>query len=358
MTSYNYPDSASYAFPVINAGGGSSVFVPVGKLIYPINTLAANSGVGSVTLSNGKIGYVVQAPISGDIERFAFQMATVTTGAIMDCRIETVNSVGQPTGTLWGTDTNNAAFTINNTDDDLMLEVTLTSPATVVKGDLIALVVSNPAASFGNMQFRTMIQPFSPTIPYGGTNNGSAWSKSQFNPPIALYYAGGTRVAPAGCIPARNFTTQTVNSGTTPDEVGNKITLPFSCKVSGIVGVFSGPATATVNVKIYSAADALLVDKPMTNQQSATTGVAMKYWYFDDVITLDKDTVYRVAIQGTNATNWLMGYIDSDSTTWVDTWDLGQNCVWTERTDLGAWTETNTKRAMLSLLIDEIPDDA
>lgn len=331
--------------------------VSLGGLAYPDYSLATNQGTINITTASNQFGSVIQVPKAGNIDRFSLQMETVTTGATMDWRIETVGANGVPTGTLWGTNTNNNAFVVNATDDNLMLEAIMTASATVARGDIIALVASNPAVSPGNISYRTLSTPLTGTFPYNGSGTTGAWTKSAGTPCCTIHYDDGTRYQPRGCMAVRNATTQTINSTTTPDEVGIKFSLPFKATIRGILAAFAGSATAAMTIKLYDASDNLLASLVLgTIQKSATTSIALKSYEFTSSYTVDKNTVYRVTFLPTNNTNWTVEYIDADSTTWVDTWILGQNYIWTERTDAGAWTDTTTKRLSLALIVDEVDD--
>jgi len=70
-------------------------------------------------------------------------------------------------------------------------------------------------------------------------------------------------------------------------------------------------------------------------------------------VILVKDFYYRIVITpGADAV--AVPTLNVISAAAMDELSFGQDCIWTQRTDGGAWTQTATKRAMLGLVIDQL----
>src|SRR3990167_3397480 len=118
---------------------------------YPMNASAAPTLTTTTYVIDAaaeKVAIVVAASTAKDIHKVHVRTGTVTTGDTVDVRIETVDSAttGDPTGTLWQTNTN-GALVIADGDDSVWKSVTLTADATsLVIGDVYAVVIVNGGA--------------------------------------------------------------------------------------------------------------------------------------------------------------------------------------------------------------------
>jgi hypothetical protein len=187
-------------------------------LVIPEPYLGANSNPNRSTTqmlidaAGEKAGWVLRAPKTGNIRKVGFGLYTVTTGATMDVRIETVDmSTGFPTGTLWGTNTN-ASQVILDTDDYKWFTTQLTSDAAVTRNDLIAVVIVNPQTSYGNMII-PVFSDDSRQLPYSAWYQ-AAWSRLG-GPIMALEYSDGSYESIPGIWPIKATNTVTFNSGST-----------------------------------------------------------------------------------------------------------------------------------------------
>ena len=109
---------------------------PCGDTAHSFSDIAMNT----VSSSAGRECEIVfEAPQDGDITGFGFRVDSITSTTV-DVRLETVDtSTGLATGTLVDTNTNNT-LAISSTG---WKEVTFTAAATVSKGDLLAIVITD-----------------------------------------------------------------------------------------------------------------------------------------------------------------------------------------------------------------------
>ena len=105
----------------------------IGRSEYPPSEwgIAAYTAVAINNSANDAMGTILNPPQTGNVTDIAFALGTVTTGATLDARIETVGSAtGDPSGTLLGTNTN-GSLTIAGSDANTIKTVTLTASASV-----------------------------------------------------------------------------------------------------------------------------------------------------------------------------------------------------------------------------------
>lgn len=298
---------------------------------------------------------VFRAPKTGNIRKIYFQTRTVSTGAAVDVRVETVSaSDGNPTGTLWGTNTN-VTHTINNSDDNVMLNCTLTADAAVTRGDIMAVVIVNNAGTPGNFNIGNTSME-NADFPYTDLFAGGAWTKSANAPVLALEYDDGSYAIVKGVYPFSALNTTSYNSGSTPDERGLKFRFPVPVKASGfwVYCDLDGDAT----IKVYDsdgstelASVALDKDIRRATTYGKLTGV------FPSDLTFLANTYYRMTLLP-GGTTIALGDFDVATAAQMGSMSWGTNFHHTQRTDAGAWTDTTTKRPFMGLIVSHADDGA
>jgi len=311
--------------------------------------------LATLAAMSDKAAFIFQPPKSGNIRKVYWRTGTVTTGATMDIRLETVSPTdGNPTGTLWGTNTN-ASKAIADSDDAAFLNATLTADAAVTPDDVLALVIVNPVVSPGTL----VIVNISPSrligeFPYCDVFATATWTKSGGWPVMAVEYDDGSIEPVQGAIPASALNTLTFASASTPDEIGVKFSLPMGGRASGFSLLIDSDDDFTV--KLYDSdgstvLTSLAVDKDQQlSQGSAGTRTRMS---FPDKVTLLANTSYRLTIvPGTGGIS--LYEIQVSAAGLMDALPCGSTVVKTERTDAGAWTDTSTKRPVVHVMIDGV----
>lgn len=320
-----------------------------------------------IDAASEKAGFVFMANESKNIHKIGFRTGTVTTGATIDVRIETVDTTtGFPTGTLWAANTNNPATVILSTDDNLWFTVTLVADATLTSGTRFAVVIENPVLLFGNMNIISFVSATERSR-YGtaGENYSlaytSSWSKGNATCPIYIEYSDGTAAQfTTGMAPSAITGSQTVESDTSPDELGNKFQLPYAATVYGAyVTVMDTINESETDVVLYDSDGTTALGTATINEDCLANSAGtlpVIYVRFSSTISLLADTYYRLVFKPQTANNnqYKYGIFTFDSTSVMDAMPLGQYCHQTERTDAGAWTDTTTNRVMsLGLILEQ-----
>jgi len=317
-----------------------------------------------------KAGLVCHAPKTGNIAKILWATVLVTTGATVDVRLETVSLTnGNPTGTLFGTNTNGAQV-VAASDDNVIFTTTLTAVAAVVAGDLLGVVIANPAVSFGNMQIASCSMNGDLAFPYGLLFTAS-WAKFGTSGPVMIgfEYDDGSHVPIPGVYPASSAVVLTTfNTGSTPDAVGLRFQLPLSVRVSGCwVAVRpTGDFIVRLVTTAYNqgAGTGILASTPTVdkdaNRDSATGLIALLP--FTASVTLDPNTNYRLIVEPTTATSLDIYSITVGALNQLDGFPGGQNFHRTTAKDPtadGDWTNDNSaafRHPLMGLMIDGVDD--
>jgi hypothetical protein len=332
--------------------------------VAPFSLYQAETHIGLTTSTaldavNERSACIFTAPKTGTIDRVGFRTSTATTTADRIVTLETLNASGQPSGTLWGTNTT-ATVSVTSTDDDTWFEVTLTAGASVTQGDRLALVVSAPGASPGN----SVIMHWSVTgggsaFPYVANNVGVGWAKT-----VGRWFCGAVRYSDTtwpttiGLYPLATGTGSVDNSvfttASTPDERGNKITIPFACKVGGAWAHHSAAQTGDFTWKLYDSGTTVLASKAIDGDYSNASG---HMWHmFGTEVTLNAGDVVRLTKLPTSATNVANSAIQYP-TGLLSASPMGASVQHTHRTDAGSWTDVADKQSSLGLIITAVSDD-
>ena len=327
-----------------------------GGLVIPQPQTVASPAISAtmaLTAVNYKGAFILQAPKTGNISAIAFLASAFTTQADIDVRIETINTSGDPSGTLWAANTN-AAYSV--TSIGWKETAALTASAAVVAGDLIAVVFANPGAGTPSWVLASVYGNFSnmgQNLPYGDLYT-TAWAHADRIPIIALKYDDGTYES-YPCIPLSAITAIAFNTGSAATIIGAKFKLPFPARAVGcyvyldldanadlILYADGSPGTELMNISLDS------------NKRRATSGQLFRI-LFDAPVSITKDTWYRLALKPTTVTSITLYHMDAASTAIIDGMELGQNFLYS--TSAGAaWTDTITRRPFMGLILDQFDD--
>jgi len=323
----------------------------------PINDAAPSLKSILLDAASEKAAFVFRVGKTGTVSKVGFCTATVTTGATVDVRLETVDLTnGNPTGTLLGTNSNGSQV-IADIDDNTWFTVSLTTAVAVTRGDLVAVVIVNPSGSPGNLNIRAveynrLIFPYSVIFT-------TVWAKqaTDRNPTCSLEYDDGSYAVHPGVVPIKTRTTRSFGSSSTPDERGLIFQFPFPVRVAGAWAYLD--ADEAVDIVLYdsdgtTALQTISLDKDVR----AANLVATQIYPFDTTSELSANTNYRLVIKPTTTTFIRVMDFTIDTAAIMDSFEGGQNFHHTERTNAGSWTETTTLRPMMGLLLDAFDDGA
>jgi hypothetical protein len=310
----------------------------------------------TMTASTHKAAAIIQAPKTGTISKIAWRTGTVTTGATVDVRLETVTlSTGAPSGTLEDTNTNGSQV-VADANDNVWFTTTLTAGASVTIGDILAVVIAN--AGSGNM-IVAGFNDVARNVPYTMRFDGTTWTKFQGGPVIAFEYNDGSYPWIPGVHPASTLiSTDIQNIALSKTEYGFKFKVPFPLKVIG-AWIWSRVQSDANTLALYDS-DGVTVfkDIPVDANLSGTTGGDIFMFTFDTEIQLLADTFYRLALRTTDTVNPASIYgLRVNAVAVMDAMPMGQDCHATHKTfGSSSWSETTTERPYMGLMISALGD--
>ena len=328
---------------------------------YASSSANVSSSGYVIDAASEKAGLIMQAPKTGNISKIGFYVAAHTTGATLDCRVETISATnGLPTGTLFGTNTSGTVVTSATG----WYESTLTAAAAVTKGDRMSLVVAQPSSSPGSCAIGFVSGFFAGVnyhgFPFGG-NYVSSWASANGTRPII--YAGyddGTWGRCPWNLPISSITpTSSFNSSSTPDEVGNRFNALVPMRIVG-ARLLVNPAgdARDFTIVLYDGSSSVLATETFDSGQFYNNVAA--YWadlIFDAAVDISTG-VHRIALKPTTTSNNQYGYFDVNNTAHLSAVQSGADTYHTGRTDGGAWTDTNTRVAMIIPLVSGFDNGA
>lgn len=318
------------------------------------------NNVAILDAADESLAFIIKIPKTGTLKKVCLQTSTVTTGDVVNVRIETVDaSTGDPTGTLYdanGTGTVDVAATDDN--KGLWVAINTTNGISVTKNNIVAIRFSLDFVD-GNIQFARNCPGVNivSSFPYADHYAGSAWTKyTGVN--VGLEYDTG--IIHVYGIGSAYVLSSAFNSGSAANQVGNRIRLPYGARAVG--AWLSLGVSADLDVIFYdsdgiTALETITIDKDVIKSSSDWVYVVP----FATARTLTKDAYYRIVAKPSSATNLSIGIMDvfdDGANKGIDQLELGQNCHYTtcsgtpdEEAD---WTQTTTRRAMFGLIIDQI----
>ncbi len=336
---------------------------------FPQSTSSGNAGNRQIRAIGDYVAFIRQAESADTITDVGFYFdarGTNATPGTARVGIQTVTSSGAISGTWLGyTDyTANATNFPNFTA--VTLSITANGTASVTRGQFYAIVVYCQSGTWdatNNLQISTIntnVGQIANTFPtmravVGGvqtdTNNPSTpmhWAKSSTQYYGNAFYGSGSIAS--------------FNSAATPDEIGMKFVVPSgwttNFNVLGIQGVL-GPtnSAATFNMKLYDSANNVLQTTSYNSLDiyggNNVNSLRTVYFNTTTLSNLIPGDTYRITIEATSATLGAMSMqrITYPSAAHVAAFVGSGTYMRTERTNAGAWTDTDTQGLCWKLII-------
>ena len=294
------------------------------------------------------------------ITRLGYRLTSVT-GAqpVYKISLQGLDANGVPDGTIKGGGTP-ASATFTPAGSNTWNWVTLDNAYTASRGEFLAINIqydsgtigAGNTASFGQYATNGAVQ----TFPYSMSNNAAGGYVKQTIHPI-FGYSSATRVYGT---PVQQFTSLTVSSDTTPDEVALRFQID-GVKSYQVVGARmngqAGAAAKSFKMILY---DGTTVLQDVTiDSDFAVAAAVMRSWtyYFDEatLATLIGGQPYRISIQPqTTAITIGPNAVILTAAGDLDAYAGGQNWFYSHRTDAGAWTDVTTIRPFIELIIQDV----
>ena len=347
----------------------------VGGVFYPDYSQYGAITSGTVTYqsflldaSAEKVAFVFRAPKAGTLARVGFRTATVTTADTLKVSFQDVDATnGDPDGVVDQFRTVASAGVTSNTWIRTGL---ITSDGTdngtlrsVTRGQVITVVIEFNAFVAGVVNIAAnRVFGLTANQPMVGLNYvdhfTASWAKSTVGiGVIAIEYDDGSFAYLPNALPADTMSSNSVSSGTTPDEIALKVRLPFTAKVSGfyVAAIVAGDA----DVVLYDSDGTTPLATASIDKDQRVTGANISAGLFSSDVTLTANTFYWIALKPTTTTAETLYWFTVNATpgaAQLDQVSGGQDAYWTQRTDAGVWADTTTKRPLIGLILSALDD--
>ncbi len=237
----------------------------------------------------------------------------------------------------------------------------LTSGSRVLThGDLISVVFDMTVRNGGDSVIVSALQLAAQEHrPVNAFKTGAAWGvpSTVSMPNVVIECDDGTLCSIEGSVPASTVTVRTIGTGSTPDEIGNIITIPFNCRTSGLWATVA-PAN-DFEFNFYSAATGTPVEEQAVvidpNQVLATGGRAIEVYMPPEDMT--KSLAYAVTVRPTTASTVSVYEIAVNAAAHLAFWPGGTNIYKCSRSDdTGVFTPDTAARIIMGPKITYLDD--
>lgn len=299
----------------------------------------------TIDASGKKCAMIIRVPKAGTVTKVGFMTGTVTTAAALSVGLETVSTTdGFPTGISYGGSSPGiVASPISNT----WYEATLATPASATSGDVVAAVVQF-SSTVGNLAVRYGMNAQT-AFGYVASYTTS-WSKGIYPPIVYLVYSDNSVGVSLDAGPALGAGTS-FNSSSSPNERGNLFKAPVSGKVYGVRLFVQPSAGANFDVVLYDASNNVLTSVSIDVDQLGSTGAYLSTFLFPSPVPISAGSWYRVVLKPTTTANVIFYYADFPSSAVRSAW--AGDMYHTARSSDGAWTDTETRLARMTVLLGE-----
>lgn len=332
--------------------------VAVSGMVYPTGILAqVNNGGGwnasDITMDSAgdRIGWVFQAPETGDITDLSLVAYTTSSTFTIIVGLYTVDSLRQPTATLYGGSSTGTVASFTDTTSLIYYSSTLGTPASAVKGDLIAMVVSFSTYTTGSTHIDTFTgtgSAFRRGMPSVMFYDGAAWSDTLSHlSGFGIEYDGTFHYIPGSVVQGASpyLFHDSYSNGT---EQGMKFVPEFSMTVRGMV--WAGDTYSDFTAKLYDSDNNVLTSMAVPDGPGSNTDNTNEI-IFPTEVELTAGETYRVTVLNSGISVLRIWQFTTGSAARAQT--ASTACEMTSRSG-GAWTDAPTILPSVALILSEI----
>lgn len=310
-------------------------------------------------------GAIIKIPKTGNIIKIGFRTFTVAASDPLKVSLQTVDEdTGRPTGTLIHADAYGVRASIVASTT---YWVSLQNPVAVTRGTDVAIVVEIDVYTDAFLRIAAAITNFpaaSIRLPYMFQFIGSTWGFQDDTPNFGLEYDDGVIEPIIGVFPAVTSGSTLWNSTSNPDRIGQRFSLPYNCRVSGIL--LPCDLDGDADIEFYDSDGITIIPDGIVSLDKDIRSGASGGVFLVPLVTpieLTKDTFYRTAIHPTSGTNIRLYYLDvtdDGASKAMNAIDGGVN--WHATSCNGVppsesdWTQELTRRYLMGIIIDQLDD--
>jgi hypothetical protein len=293
--------------------------------------------------------FIFQAWKDMTISHIGFRTGAVSGSPTANVRIETVGTDGNPSGTLWATNTNIVTGTLVANTWALHA---LTASASITRGQLVAVKIAyNSGTSFVVQQLTGTLLSLMPSLSYRVLNSGTPTQSVHSGLALVAVGSATNSFYPIpGMFPLTAVASTDFASSSSPNRYGIRFQLPFKAQLLAIT--FVSNLLGDFDIGIYNDAGTLL-DGTSFDGDVFHDGQPFQ---FDTPQTLNKNTWYRATVEATTATTQEVFTMTLPSSDYVSASPYGSFGHLTTFTSPN-WDDTNTTIVpMMQLSLLQVDD--
>ena len=311
----------------------------------------------ALTASTHKLTMVGVVQKSGTISSVSFRLGSVTKGATTELLVslqdvDTANGPpGRPDGTVDQSGTISNANIVSNT----YVTATLGTNRTVTVGDLLAVVIEfstfNASDSVPISTFQVVSQSGVHALIGLSHYNGTTWSALATGVPIVgLGYTDGTVNSLLCGLPLTSVTTNSFNSGSSPNDRGIRW-VPTATQV--VLGLWAMTIpSGDYDLVLYDSGGTALGTASLDANTARAASLRPTQRLFASPVTVSAGSTYYLTIRPSTTTNISAYTFGLNAAADREAWPLGTEADGATRTGTGAWTISSTSRVPVLPIID------
>lgn len=312
---------------------------------------AATLDINSVTQW---IAAVFMMPEEKIIDRVFFRVNTAASASCtVRVTIEEINpATGEPNGTILVGPTD---VTVTNSVNDYL--VFFSTPATITKGKLCCVRIAGQAGTPSAVNIGVFSDDNAGSgLPYCIDFDTTATLRDNLAPNIGVGASdGSTAVQIKHFWPISSVTTETFNSSSTPDTIGNRMVVDVPVRFCGAKIWLDADAAGTIKLYDKDGSTVLTSTEISATVPPSTVAYVAEY-IFTGSANLTSGT-YWLALEATTATGIGLSTMTFPNAQWRNASPLGggsltyATCTQTP-TSTGSWTVNTSKQAFLAPIFD------
>jgi hypothetical protein len=265
----------------------------------PVAASAAPSMSGIVTMSSTthRTAFLMVSEQAFTVAKVYFVLTTSNTGNVYEVSLEGLDVNGDPSGTLFAAGAKASGLT--GFANGAIVEATLDTPVNLLAGSFFAVVVK-PTTFVGNSAVQGYADAqsgsFFPTCSSSSTS-GSSWNSRTQGTCVGLENGSGEFLCLLGNSPIHEIETIVLSDVSSPQMVGNAITLPVDARAIGVW--FWTDNDADIKISLLDE-DGSTVLRSITFDKDIPYGTSTAFVFalYFDALTLSKNQTYYLLLEG------------------------------------------------------------
>lgn len=316
-----------------------------------------NPGFASmlIDVSGDVAGMVFRIGATGTVSKLGFRTGSVNTSQPLNVGLYGVDKSGNPNiNAPYG---GMVAGSISSVAANSVYTVTLSTPASVTKGDIVSVIVSF-VSTVGNLNISYLAfgggNPGN-SFPYSAVFHSGSWTLEGL-PITWLEYNDGSYALTEGVFPISTITSNNVTSASNPSRYAVKFSLPFPTRHAGwLFNQAPNATTSNTDLIIYDANNTVL--SQTTSYGNEAIAFNQRSWVVDAITstTLTANTVYRASLNPNSlGINAIYDFTTPNIASMAqmgggDSWQLS---TW----DGTSWTDRPNRMPIIALRFDQFSD--